>query len=143
MITCCQDCQKRNWNKHQVWGNILKGQYSVTVELLDHRIGAQLKEKEAGPKPNPKSKKKFIVKIQTRKQNTHPRQNLFLYGKSVSINGYIHSPEVFHVIIECGVVGQTTNFTGKKAYFYATFATPSDRKKLIIYLNELAPYQDW
>jgi hypothetical protein len=147
---CNSTCQKRHWKKHKALCSALTDQYSVTVEPKrffpseSHTIrtfGPHLKDIGKGPKPDPKSKQRFIVKVQTGHLNGHPLQNLTVYDKSLSIDGNIQSPEVFHVIMECGVLGQMHKFTSKKAYFYATFADGG--KKLNIYLGQLAPYQEW
>jgi hypothetical protein len=147
---CNSTCQKRHWKKHKALCSALTDQYSVTVEpkrcfssefYSTRLFGPHLKGIGKGPKPDPKSKQRFVVKVQTGHLNGHPLQNLTVYDKSLSIDGSIQSPEVFHVIMECGVIGQINKFTSKKAYFYATFADGG--KKLNIYLGKLAPYQDW
>jgi hypothetical protein len=111
------------------------------VRTLD-KLYLSLKGNRKGPKPDLKSKQRFIVKVQTDHINGHPLQNLFLYDESFTVEGYIQSPEVFHVIMECGIIGEMDKFTSKKAYFYATFADAGG-EQLNIYLGQLAPYQDW
>ncbi|XP_031557022.1 uncharacterized protein LOC116293702 [Actinia tenebrosa] len=149
-LYCNPTCQKRHWAKHRPLCCALNDQYSVLVEPKSYTssdsvkvrtFGAHLKGIGKGPRPDPQSKQRFIVKVQTRHNNCHPLQILSVYDKSLSIDGYFQSPEVFNVIMECGVLGQMSKFTSKKAYFYARFADGG--KKLNIYLGHLAPYQEW
>ena len=94
-----------------------------------------------GPKPNRESRDKFIVKIQTKDLNSHPLQLLTVYDQSLTIDGNIVSPEIFNIIMECGVLGSLHKFTSKKVFFWAMFADEGDR--LTVFLNQLAPYQKW
>jgi len=127
----------------------LKSRYSVTVQTIPfseqgislRRIAIQYKiGTGAGPKPKPNSSKKFIVKIQTMNQNTHPLQSLAVYDKSLTIDCSIQSQEIFSVIMECGVL-EGSKFTSKKAFFWAVFAERGE--KLTIFLDHLAPYREW
>ena len=43
--------------------------------------------------------------------------------------------------MECGVLEELSKFTSKQVFFWAIFAEKED--KLIIFLDHLAPYQDW
>jgi len=128
----------------------LKSRYSVTVQtsipfseqgISLRRLATQYKiGTGAGPKPKPNSSKKFIVKIQTMNQNTHPLQSLAVYDKSLTIYCSIQSQEIFSVIMECGVL-EGSKLTSKKAFFWAVFAERGE--KLTIFLDHLAPYQEW
>ena len=68
-------------------------------------------------------------------------QLLGAYDKSLTIDCNIQSPEIFNVIMECGVLGALHKFTSKKAFFWATFAERGE--KLTVFLDHLAPYQEW
>lgn len=145
---CNANCQKRHWDKHRPLCCALNDQYSVVVEPKSHgsgynmrTFGAHLKGIGKGPRPDPRGKQRFIVKVQTGHNNCHHLQELIVYDKSLSIDGHFQSPEVFNVVMECGVLGQMSKTTSKKAYFYARYADGG--RKLDIYLGHLAPYQEW
>lgn len=99
--------------------------------------------KDVGKCPPPKrnGSQAFIVKVQTSPLNCHPKQLLFVYDKSLSVDHGIQSSDVFNMVMECGVLGEWNKFTSKKAYFWATFADGGN--KLDIFLSHLAPYQQW
>lgn len=68
-------------------------------------------------------------------------QVMSVYDKSLTVDSDIQSPEVFSIIMECGVLGGFVKFTSKKAFFWAMFA--ENGEKLTIFLDRLAPYQEW
>ena len=147
---CCKECQRKHWPTHKTLCIALKSRYSVTVnifplfkpDLLQIRtFGTHLKGIGTGPKPKRNSHQKFIVKIQTKHLNSHPLQLLTVYDKSLTIDCRIQSPEIFSVIMECGVLGALNKFTSKKVFFWAMFAEKGE--KLTIFLEHLAPYQEW
>jgi len=109
---------------------------------VSHRtFGTHLKGIGEGPRPKRNSREKFIVKIQTQTLNSHRLQLLTVYDKSLTIDCFVQSPEIFNVIMECGVLGALHKFTSKKAFFLAMFAEGGE--KLTIFLDCLAPYQEW
>ena len=108
---------------------------------LIRTFGGHLKGIGTGPKPKRNSHKEFIVKIQTLSLNSHPLQLLNVYDKSLAFQCSIQSPEVFSVIKECGVLTTLNKFTSKKAFFWAIFTEGGE--KLTIFLDHLAPYQEW
>ena len=151
---CSKECQSKHWQTHKALCEALKSRYSVTVKILpfgifgpgqgkpfDRIFGSHLKGLGTGPKLSRNSRKKFIVKIQTQSLNSHPLQLLVLYDKSLSLDCTIQSSEIFSVIMECGVLGGLHKFTSKKCFFWAMFAEKGE--KLTIFLNHLAPYQEW
>ena len=147
---CCKECQRKHWPTHNTLCIALKSRYSVTVnissmfkpEVLRTRtFGTHLKGIGTGPKPKRNSHQKFIVKIQTNYLNSHPLQLLSVYDKSLSVDSLIQSPDIFSVIMECGVLGALHKFTSKKVFFWAMFAEKGE--KLTIFLDHLAPYQEW
>lgn len=81
------------------------------------------------------------MKVQTRHLNCHPLQNLSVCNQKKTVDGVTQSPELFHVVMECGILGKKSEFTRKKAFFYATFAAGGS--ELNIFLGKLAPKQDW
>ena len=104
-------------------------------------FGDHLKGTGTGTKPKRNSQKEFIVKIQTRTLNNHPLQMLNVHDKSLALQCCIKSPEVFSVIKECGVLDTLHKLTSKKAFFWAMYADGGE--KLTIFLDHLAPYQEW
>ena len=149
---CSKECQRKHRPIHKTLCFALKGRYSVTVDIIpyfksdDQRVpvrtfGTHLKGIGEGPKLKRNSRQKFVIKVQTQTLNSHPRQLLFAYDKSLTVDDNIQSPEIFNVIMECGVLGALNKFTSKKAFFWAMFAERG--KKLTVFLDHLAPYQEW
>ena len=151
---CCKECQRKHWPTHKTLCVALKSRYSVTVKIIPFEskdteqvtirtrmFGSHLKGIGTGPKPKRNSRRKFIVKIQTQPLNSHPLQLLSVYDKSLTLDGNIQSTEIFSVIMECGVLGLLNKFTSKKVFFWAMFAEKGE--KLTIFLDHLAPYQEW
>ena len=147
---CCKECQRKHRSKHETLCFALRSRFSVTVDIIPsvepgkpsvRTFGTHLKGIGEGPKPNRNSHEKFIVKIQTKNLNSHPLHLLTTYDKSLTIDCHIQSPEVFNVIMECGVLGALHKFTSKKVFFWAMFAEGGE--KLTVFLDHLAPYQEW
>ena len=147
---CSRECREKHLATHETLCFALKSRYSVTVNtfpLLDpgqaqiRTFGTHLKGIGTGPKPKCDGSEKFIVKIQTQNLNSHPLQLLVVYDKSLTLDYTIQSPEIFTVIMECGVLGMLNKFTSKKVFFWATFAKREE--KLTVFLDHLAPYQEW
>ena len=149
-VYCGLDCLQNHRQKHKSLCEVLKRRYSTTVELLEtcendkvkfRFFGPHLKDVGKCPPPKRNGSQAFIVKVQTLPLNCHPKQLMFVYDKSLSVDHEIQSSDVFNMVMECGVLGQLNKFTSKKAYFWATFA--DEGKKLDIFLSHLAPYQKW
>ncbi|KAL9957639.1 hypothetical protein ACROYT_G034560 [Oculina patagonica] len=149
---CSKECQHKHRPKHETLCFALKRRYSVTVDTIPflssesgkcslRTFGTHLEGIGHGPKLKRNSRQKFIVKIQTQTLNRHPLQLLTVYDKSLGIDCNIQSSEIFSVIMECGVLGALNKFTSKKAFFWAMFAEA--REKLTVFLDHLAPYQEW
>ena len=149
---CSKECQRKHRPTHKTLCFALKGRYSVTVDLIPYSkihgpiisvrtFGTHLKGIGEGPKLKRNTRQKFIIKVQTKRLNSHPLQLLTAYDKSLTIDCHIQSPEIFNVIMECGVLGALNKFTSKKAFFWAMFAERGE--KLTVFLDHLAPYQEW
>ena len=149
---CSKECQRKHRPTHQTLCFALKGRYSVTVNIIPRfksdgpklsvrTFGTHLKGIGEGPKLKRNTRQKFIIKVQTQRLNSHPLQLLVAYDKSLTIDDNIQSPEIFNVIMECGVLGALNKFTSKKAFFWAMFADRGE--KLTVFLDHLAPYQEW
>ena len=144
---CSKECRRNHRPKHETLCFALKSRYAVDIDCIpvatlgfkSRMFGAHLVGIGEGPKPEPN--KEFIVKIQTQTLNSHPLQLLTLYDQSITIDCKIQSPEIFNVIMDCGVLGTLNKFTSKKCFFWAMFTKPGG--KLTIYLDHLAPYQKW
>ena len=149
-VYCGLNCLQNHRQKHKSLCEVLKRRYSTTVELLEtcendkvkvRFFGPHLKDVGKCPPPKRNGSQAFIVKVQTSPLNCHPKQLLFVYDKSLSVDHGIQSSDVFNMVMECGVLGEWNKFTSKKAYFWATFADGGN--KLDIFLSHLAPYQQW
>ena len=149
---CCKECRRKHRPTHNTLCFALKGRYSVTVDRIPvmkpdgatcstRTFGTHLKGIGTGPKLNLSTRQKFIIKIQTQHLNSHPLQFLTAYDKSLTIDCHVQSPAIFNVIMECGVLGALNKFTSKKAFFWAMFAERGE--KLTVFLEHLAPYQEW
>ena len=144
---CSKECQSRHLHAHEALCKALKSRYSITFDETSLRnryalrYGIHVKGSGTGPELKLNSRKKFIIKIQTQTQNGHPKQLLHVYDQSRTLECDIQSPEIFNIIMECGVLGSLNKHTSKKVFFLASF--DEGGKKLTIYLDQLAPYQQW
>lgn len=117
-----KECQSKHRPTYQTLCCALKGRYSVTVDTIPYfksdgrtvsmrTFGTHLKGIGEGPKLKRNSRQKFIIKVQTQRLNSHPLQLPTAYDKSLTID--IYSPEIFNVIMKCGVLGALRKFTRK------------------------------
>ena len=147
---CSRECREKHLATHNTLCSALRSRYAVTVKTFSHlnpgqaqirTFGTHLKGIRKGPKPKCDGTEKFIVKIQTQNLNSHPLQTMGVYDKSLTLDCKIQSPEIFSVIMECGVLGKLHKFTSKKVFCWATFAEREET--LTVFLDHLAPYQEW
>ena len=144
---CSKECRGRHFHAHEALCKALKSRYSITFDETSLRnqyalrYAIHVKGSGTGPELKLNSREKFIIKIQTQTQNGHPKQLLHVYDQSRTLECDIQSPEIFNIIMECGVLGSLNKHTSKKVFFLASF--DEGGKKLTIYLDQLAPYQQW
>ena len=147
---CSRECREKHLATHNTLCSALRSRYAVTVKTFSQlnpgqaqirTFGTHLKGIRKGPKPKCDGTEKFIVKIQTQNLNSHPLQTMGVYDKSLTLDCKIQSPEIFSVIMECGVLGKLHKFTSKKVFCWATFAEREET--LTVFLDHLAPYQEW
>ena len=144
---CSKECRSRHFHAHEALCKALKSRYSITFDETSLRnqyalrYAIHVKGSGTGPELKLNSREKFIIKIQTQTQNGHPKQLLHVYDQSRTLECDIQSPEIFNIIMECGVLGSLNKHTSKKVFFLASF--DEGGKKLTIYLDQLAPYQQW
>ena len=144
---CSKECRSRHFHAHEALCKALKSRYSITFDETSLRnryalrYAIHVKGSGTGPELKLNSREKFIIKIQTQTQNGHPKQLLHVYDQSRTLECDIQSPEIFNIIMECGVLGSLNKHTSKKVFFLASF--DEGGKELTIYLDQLAPYQQW
>ena len=148
---CSKECQDDHWPKHRTLCKALRSRYSVTVKIIPSAwqgklspvltSGSPLKGQGTGCDLDRNCDKKFIVKIQTQTLNSDPLHLLFLCDKNRSLDCTIQRSEIFNVIMECGVLAKFHKFTSKEIFAWAMFLDGGE--KLRIFLDHLAPYQEW
>ena len=122
-VYCGYDCLEKHLTEHKFLCDALKSRYSTTVEFaslplpLRHVKHVTFGPPFNGPRPEMNSRRAFIVKVETNSLNCDPKQPLAFSDPSRTVNCLAESPEVFTVIIECGVLGNLSHFRGKKAFF--------------------------
>lgn len=109
-----------------------------TVRTFD----SSLKGIKEGPKPNPLSTRKFIVKVQSGQEYGcfDPNKTLLLYDRSVTLDIYLSNLELYHLVNECGILAGGT-FTTKKIFCWASYKCSG--AVLCIHTDNLPPFQTW
>ena len=148
---CSKECQTQHWKRHKTLCKALKDKFSVSVDVPSpgeegytasdrSTYHPDLKGIKQGPKPNRYSTKRFIVKIQVHEYGIYnPNTDLTVYDQSTDVYITFKSETIFHIIGQCGVLGLSKG-TSKKIFCYASFEDKG--KKLRIYLDEFAPFQE-
>ena len=148
---CSKECQTQHCDKHKPLCEALKDKFSVIAHVpspgeegyrhpWERTFHPDLKEIKQGPKPDRLSTKRFIVKIQTFENVAYnPKHDLNLYDKSTYVDFSFKSEIIYHIIVQCGVLGHS-KATAKKIFCYASFE--DEGRNLRIYLDELAPFQE-
>lgn len=142
---CCEECRRKHWPTHNTLCTALRRRYSVSVKIIprvhDSLFDTLLKGLGKGLKNKRNSRQRFIVQIRTCQLNSHPLQLLDVHDQSFIVDCKIQSPEIFSVIMECGVLGDIEKGTSKRAFFWAMIVKGGE--ELTIFLDNLAPYQEW
>ena len=151
---CSQSCQRKHWKSHKYMCNVLQDNYTIKVEMK-HTKPHNAKEKmfiwmyhdtvsgvKGGPLPDRKRTIRFIIKVMSGKEYGpfDPQKKLLLYDNSRAIEIVLISPELYHLVIECGVlVGRS--ISTKTMFCYASFQ--NNGEILHIHTDNLPPFQTW
>ena len=149
---CTRECQTNHWLRHKHFCKMFKEKYIVTIILKDtkpfaedgsvHLFDPSLKGIKDGPIPDRSSKTRFIVKIQSGLEYSkyNPQTELTLYDRSVDLDIRVVKPQLYHLIMECGVLS-AQKYTTKKIFCWASFDNGGEILK--VYTDNLPPYQQW
>ncbi|XP_063403668.1 uncharacterized protein LOC134687361 [Mytilus trossulus] len=151
---CSKECQKKHWKKHKHMCKLLQKEYTIEIKMKDTKPVVQpgyvtirgfdpsLKGIREGPKPNPLSIKKFIVKVQSGQEYgcVNPKKTLSLYDRSVTLDIKFSKSELYYLVNECGILAGTTLST-KKIFCWASFKDSGSI--LCIHTDNLPPFQSW
>lgn len=149
---CSKVCQKNHWKMHKHFCRMFQENFVVRINMEDtrpyvtypfvHEFEPSLEGIREGPKPDRRSSKPFIVKLQSGHEYSlyNPYNELVLYDRSVDIDIWVKSPVLYHLIMECGVLC-AKSFTTKKIFCWASFENMGNVIK--VYTDDLPPYQKW
>ena len=152
---CSKACQVKHWSRHKQFCKLVCSKYTVLIKMSDvtrpfsvegklsiRTFSPSLKGIGEGPEPNPNSKAKFMVKIQTGLEYSlyDPETELLLYDRSTKLDFSFKNPQLYHLASECGVLGDNKMST-KKIYCWASF--DEGGKYLKIFTDNLLPLQSW
>jgi hypothetical protein len=101
----------------------------------------RIKDRE-GPRPDRKTSKCFVVKIQACKEYVHynPKQKIMLYDETLDLHIVLSNPQLYHLLHQCGVL-ETEKFTIKAFFCNASFK--QNGTILCIQTDNLSPYDKW
>ena len=162
---CSKKCRKLHLQKHQYTCTATGQRNTIELTFLEsiHCIGfwgkAHPSLKPSGPyfyPAPPRDGSRFIVKIQTYEANEFSdvidmrgflsdtqdpnKATMLLYDRSRHVSlEFSGKPQLFHLIMECGMMGKSMSLT-KKLYRWAAF---KDVKTLRIFSHEFPEVQDW
>ena len=150
---CSKACQTNHWMRHKHFCKLISSKFTVLINMsktspncsaigktIIRMFDPSLKGIGEGPAPNPKSTIKFIVKIQSEYSKYDPNSELTLYDRSTKLDFRFKNPQLYYLIVECGVLG-ANKFTSKKIYCWAAFENGG--RNLKIYTDNLPPIQTW
>ena len=159
---CSKNCQVNHWSHHKSLCKLVCESYTVEIkmsetksfiEFVDNTIGGEraymyffldpkrIKVRK-GPRPDRKTSKCFVVKIQSGKEYGHynPKKVIMLHDKTLYLHIVFSNPQLYHLIHECGVL-ETETFTIKAIFCNASFK--QNGTILCIYTDNLSPYDTW
>ncbi|MEW8547550.1 MAG: right-handed parallel beta-helix repeat-containing protein, partial [Candidatus Thiodiazotropha sp.] len=161
-LYCSKHCQTAHWKRHKHFCKLFKDNYTVQIIMKNtkpvggplnvkrsstkminlHVFDPSLKGIKEGPKPDRKSTERFMVKIQSGKEYSvyDPQTELLLYDRSTDLDIMVQSPQLYHLIMECGVLS-AASFTTKKIFCWASFE--KEGKVLKVFTDSLPPFQTW
>ena len=161
---CGKKCQTLHWQKHQYTCTATGQRNTIEVTFRESIPGISFRKthpslKPSGPDyfpPPPRDGSRFIVKIQTFEANEFSgvidmrgflsdaqdpeKAIMLLYDRSRHVSlKFSGKPQLFHLIMECGMMGRSMSLT-KKLYCWAAF---KDATTLRIFTHEFPEVQDW
>jgi len=160
---CGRKCQELHWDKHKYTCKAIGQRNAIEIPLsTDEQVmvsRAYPGVEPTGPDyaaPPPRDGSRFIVKIQTVEAGFYQniidmrefvsdeqdpnKARLLIYDRSRHVNFYAKSkPQIYHLIMECGMLGKSMTLT-KKLYCWAAF---KDAKTLQIFTHEFPQAQSW
>ena len=156
---CSKSCQSNHWRRHKHFCNLFCRKYTVLIKMSDiirhpehlsdnsifikiRTFAPSLKGIGEGPSPDPESTQTFMVKIQSGPEYSlnDPDMELMLYDRSTELDISFRNPQLYHLIMECGVLG-AHKLSTKKIYCWASF--DKHGKCLKVYTDNLLPLQTW
>lgn len=161
---CGRECQKLHWQKHKYTCKATRERNSVDVRLSTDEsfsistTGQGLEPNGPDYAPPPLTDgSRFIVKVQTLEADTTfgniidmrgfvsdeqdpNKARIMIYDRSRHVNFITsHKPQLYHLIMGCGMMGVTMTLT-KKLYCWAAF---KDAKTLRIFTHDFPQVQKW
>jgi tetratricopeptide (TPR) repeat protein len=159
---CSKICQAKHWSHHKSLCKLIFELYTVEIKMSEtqsfnefviNTIGGErtnilfihdpkrIKDRE-GPRPDRKTSKCFVVKIQACKEYVHcnPKQKIMLYDKTLDLHIVLSNPQLYHLLHQCGVL-ETEKFTIKAFFCNASFK--QNGTILCIQTDNLPPYDKW
>ncbi|CAG2195420.1 unnamed protein product [Mytilus edulis] len=149
---CSKECQANHWKKHRHMCKLLHKEYTIQIKMKNtepfmkpgmvRNFNPSLKGIKEGPKPDPKSSKKFIVKVQSGQEygQFESLKILVLYDRSVTLDIKLSNPELYCLVNECGILAGESLST-KKIFCWASFK--DNGSILCIHTDNLPPFQTW
>ena len=161
---CSKKCQILHWQKHQYTCTATGQRNTIELTFQESIHGVSSWKPHFSLEPSgpgfypapPRDGSRFIVKIQTFEANEFSgvidmrgflsdaqdpnKAEMLLYDRSRHVSIYFSGkPQLFHIIMECGMMRRSMSLT-KKLYCWAAF---KDAKTLRIFTHEFPEVQDW
>lgn len=156
---CSRACQKEHWKQHKYLCDLINKEYTIKIDMRETKKNMNfqnipsahmLKMRFTGPlpgigegtPPSRKSRRQFIVKIQSGYEYTRydPNKEMSLYDQSLGLDIFLTNPKLYHMVNECGELA-STKFTTKKIFCWASFK--DNGLTLCIHTDNLPAFQTW